>query len=180
VVAFNAIIQSNSVIAKCHLHWAKPEYFDFDVLKIYIHRQDIVEAQLSRQIAEHTNIWNGNKIPTINPMVLDVDDFIKGMEQRVDTRYINQPMNYVLDYDRHLPMLIEQSRYNTLVNSNTKIYNNKHNLILNYDELMQKAEQFASNIATVNESIKYTDIDNDLEYEKWIASDFVDFYDLLP
>jgi hypothetical protein len=45
---------------------------------------------------------------------------------------------------------------------------------------MQKAEQFASNIATVNESIKYTDIDNDLEYEKWIASDFVDFYDLLP
>ena len=180
VVALNAIMQSHSIIAKCHLHWAKPEYFDFDVIKVFIHRQDIVDAQLSRQLARHTNVWNGYKIPTVEPVILDIDDFVKGMEQRVDTRYSNQPMDYVLDYDRHLSMLIEQSKYNTLLNSNKKLYNNKHKLILNYDQLMQKAEQFANDIATINATIQYTGLDNNLEYDKWIATDTVDFYDLLP
>ena len=45
---------------------------------------------------------------------------------------------------------------------------------------MQKAEQFANDIATINATIQYTGLDNNLEYDKWIATDTVDFYDLLP
>ena len=44
------------------------------------------------------------------------------------------------------------------------------------DQLMQKAEQFANDIATINATIQYTGLDNNLEYDKWIASDNVDFY----
>jgi hypothetical protein len=176
--ALNSIIQSNSIIAKCHLHWAKPEYFDFNGAKIFIHRKDIVDAQLSRQLALHTNIWNSHKIPTINPVILDVDEFIIGMVQRVDTTYLDQPMDYVLDYDNHLPMLIEDSGYSKLVNSNKKLYTDKSKLILNYDELMKTAEQFIHDIDIINNAIKYTNIDNDLEYKKWIETDYVDFYGL--
>ena len=174
--ALAAIMQSNSVIAKCHLHWAKPEYFDFNGTKIMIHRQDIVEAQLSKQLAMHTNIWNSSSVPTILTVPLSVDEFVKGLEDRLNTQYINQPMDYVLDYDIHLPMLIEQSGYNLLPNSNKKIYNNKRHWILNYDKLMQKAEQFEDDINSLNDAIKYKYIDNKLEYDKWTSLDNIDFY----
>ena len=174
--ALSAIMQSNSVIAKCHLHWVKPEHFDFNGIKIMIHRQDIVESQLSKQLAIQTRIWNSNNIPTIVTIPLSVDNVVKGMEDRLNAQYLDQPMDYVLDYDIHLPMLIEQSGYNLLRNSNKKLYNDKRNWILNYDQLMQKAEQYEDDIDALNASIKYTGLDSNLEYDKWIASDNVDFY----
>lgn len=174
--ALAAIMQSNTVIAKCHLHWAKPEHFDFNGTKIMIHRQDIVEAQLSKQLAMQTQIWNNSNVPTIVTIPLSVDEFVKGMEDRLNNQYINQPMDYVLDYDIHLPMLVKQSGYNLLHNSNKKLYNNKRNWILNYDQLMQKAEQFEDDIEALNASIKYIDIDNKLEYDKWTSLDHIDFY----
>jgi hypothetical protein len=177
VSALNVIMESHTVIAKCHLHWVKPEYFDFKGTKILIHRQDMVEAQLSRQLAWHTKVWNSYNIPqNIEPTVLSVDDFVVGMEQRVDTRYSDQHMDYVIDYDHHLPILVKRTGYHLLPNSNKKIYDNKHELILNYDELMQKAEQFEDDINAKNATIKYTGFDSNLEYEKWTASDNVDFY----
>lgn len=174
--ALSAIMQSNSVIAKCHLHWVKPEHFDFNGIKIMIHRQDIVESQLSKQLAIQTRIWNSSSVPTILTVPLSVEEFVKGVEDRLNTQYINQPMDYVMDYDIHLPMLIEQSGYNLLHNSNKKLYNDKRNWILNYDQLMQKAEQYEDDIDALNASIKYTGLDSNLEYDKWIASDNVDFY----
>ena len=175
VTALKAIMESNCIVAKCHLHWAKPEYFNFTGTKIYIHRQDLIESQLSRQLAWHTTVWNSHKTPTIEPAILNIDEFIKGLESRLDTRYIYQPMDYVIDYDHHLPILIKQTGYNTLANSNKKIYNDKHKFIVNYDQLMQKAEQYEDDINALNASIKYTGFDSNLEYEKWTASDIVDF-----
>lgn len=176
--ALAAIMKSNPVIAKCHLHWAQPEYFDFDGVKIRIHRKDIVETQLSKQIAMHTTVWNGNSLPEIQPFALDSSEFIKGLESRLDTTYDNHPMDYMLDYDVDLPIIIEQSGYKLLTNSNKKIYNNKSSIVTNYELLMDMALQYSNDIAAINSrfEMKRTGFDTNMEYEKWTSADSVDFY----
>lgn len=176
--ALYAIMKSNTVIAKCHIHWAKPEYFSFDGIKIWIHRRNIVETQLSKQIAIHTEIWNGTSSPEIEPFELNVDEFIKGMESRLDTTYNDQPMDYILDYDIDLPSIITRSDYNLLTNSNKKIYNNKSMIVTNYEFLVDMASQYASDIESINRKfeINRTGFDDNLEYEKWTSTDNIDFY----
>ena len=176
--ALTAIMKSNTIIAKCHLHWAHPEYFNFDGVKIWIHRKDIVETQLSKQIAMHTTIWNSNALPEIQPFALDADEFMQGIESRLDTAYDDQPMDYILDYDIDLPYIIEQSGYKLLKNSNKKIYNNKSNIVTNYEFLLDIALQYSNDIETINRKFqnRRTGFDTNLEYEKWTATDNIDFY----
>jgi hypothetical protein len=176
--ALTAIMKSNTIIAKCHLLWAQPEYFNFDGVKVWIHRKDIVEAQLSKQIAMHTTIWNSNLLPEIQPFALDADEFIRGLESRLNTTYNDYTMDYILDYDIDLPYIIEQSNYKLLKNSNKKIYNNKSNIVTNYEFLLNMALQYSHDIETINKKFqaKRTGFDNNLEYEKWTVTDSIDFY----
>lgn len=176
--ALAAIMKSNTVIAKCHLHWAQPEHFNFDGVKVRIHRKDIVETQLSKQIAMHTKIWNSSSLPAIEPFEIDTDEFTRGLESRLDTTYVDQPMHYVLDYDRDLPQLIQQTNYHLLTNSNKKIYNNKSATVTNYHTVMKLAEAYANDIQSLNTKFdkKHTGLDGNLRYEKWTAQDNIDFY----
>ena len=176
--ALAAIMKSNTVIAKCHLHWAQPEYFNFDGVKIRIHRKDIVETQLSKQIAMHTTVWNGSSMPEIEPFELDADEFVKGLESRLDTTYDDQQMDYILDYDIDLPIIIEQSGYALLSNSNKKIYNNKSTIVTNYELLTELALQYSNDIVAINSKfeMKRIGLDSNLEYEKWTVTDNIDFY----
>jgi hypothetical protein len=176
--ALSAIMKSNTIIAKCHLHWAQPEYFIFDGIKIWIHRKDIVDAQLSKQIAIHTKIWNSNVLPEIQPFSIDADEFIQGIESRLSDTYIDQSMDYVLDYDIDLPYIIEHSNYRLLKNSNKKLYNNKSKIVTNYEFLLDKASQYSHDIENINRKFqtKRTGFDTNLEYEKWTNTDNIDFY----
>jgi len=179
--ALAALMDSHKVIAKCHLHWCKPEFFRFDGLRIYIHRRDMVEAQLSRELSVATTRWNGYTVPSIEPIEVNIDKVVNGVNRRIDLceEHVNEVrfMDTVLSYEDDLAAVIRVTGYDSLPNHNKKQYDGKRRLISNYDQVIEAVEPLMQRMRRINDKFEdlYTGYDN-LEFVKWNQSDVVDFF----
>ena len=175
--AVEAISKDNAIISRIEITDIKDELFNLEFIdtSIFLHRRDIIETEISSKLAEHVNIWNSNEPITLNDKItLNVKQFEWHVNYRLGTLFKCLPkikqMEVILTYEYDLQDVITATGYNSLDESYVKIFNNKENMIENYNELIAVTKPLNNKIEDINESIAAINTGltaNNIDFDKY-------------